>query len=101
MARVRASRRTPEGEGGRMSTADEERPAQVFVQPSYGTPEARRYWAATLAEPVSFRAADHVDLLDPVDLARLTAVHPGGRARFWGATPRHDKRMDTVATGDV
>lgn len=71
--------------------------AQVFVQPSYGTPEARRYWTTTLAGTVPFGAHD----LDPADLEALTALHPSGRARFWGATAKHDRRMDTVATGDV
>ncbi|MEV6874284.1 hypothetical protein [Amycolatopsis sp. NPDC051128] len=73
--------------------------AQVFVQPSYGTPEARRYGAVTLERTVAF--GEHADLLDPTDLARLTALHPGGRARFWGARDKYDRRMDTVTTGDV
>lgn len=72
---------------------------QVFIQPSYGTREARRHWADTLDALARFR--DHAELLDPADLARLDALHPGGRARFWGATAKHDKRMDTVTTGDV
>ncbi|WP_089951361.1 hypothetical protein [Lentzea xinjiangensis] len=75
--------------------------AQVFIQPSYGTPEARRYGATTLDHAVSFRAAGYAGLLDPADLERLDALHPDGRARFWGATAKHDRRMDTVATGDV
>lgn len=75
--------------------------AQVFIQPSYGTPEARRYGADTLEKAVVFRAAEYADLLDPADLTRLDALHPSGRARFWGATAKHDRRMDTVATGDV
>jgi hypothetical protein len=75
--------------------------AQVFIQPSYGTPEARRYGTETLDKTVPFREAGYAELLAPADLARLTALHPGGRARFWGATDKHDKRMDTVATGDV
>ncbi len=69
--------------------------AQVFIQPSYGTPEARRYGAATLDQPVPFTDAS------PGDVERLTALHPDGRARFWGATEKHDKRMATVRTGDV
>jgi hypothetical protein len=72
---------------------------QVFVQPSYGTPEARRYGAATLERTVAF--GEHAGLLDPADLARLTALHPDGRARFWGAKDKYDRRMDTVTTGDV
>ncbi|GHH38969.1 hypothetical protein [Lentzea cavernae] len=74
---------------------------QVFIQPSYGTPEARRHWADTLDRTVPFRSARFAEVLDPADLARLTSVHPSGRARFWGATERHDKRMDGLATGDV
>ncbi len=75
--------------------------AQVFIQPSYGTPEARRYGAESLDKRVPFTAACYAELLDPADLTRLTALHPDGLARFWGATAKHDKRMDTVATGDV
>ncbi|SFW82311.1 hypothetical protein [Amycolatopsis australiensis] len=72
---------------------------QVFIQPAYGTPEARRYGAETLDRTVAF--AGYADLLDPADLARLRALHPGGRARFWGAKDKYDRRMDTVATGDI
>ncbi|MEU4746812.1 hypothetical protein AB0G02_41030 [Actinosynnema sp. NPDC023658] len=70
---------------------------QVFIQPSYGTPEARRYGTTTLDRAVPFRDAG----LDPSVLARLEDLHPTGRARFWGATAKHDRRMATVRTGDV
>ena len=72
---------------------------QVFVQPAYGTPDARRYGSESLERTVPFR--EYADLLDPADLARLDALHPGGRARFWGAKDKYDRRMDTVTTGDV
>ncbi|WP_245744572.1 hypothetical protein, partial [Lentzea fradiae] len=39
--------------------------------------------------------------LTPEDLAALNAEHPSGRARFWGATAKHDKRMDDLITGDI
>ncbi|WP_410670042.1 hypothetical protein [Amycolatopsis sp. cmx-4-68] len=72
---------------------------QVFIQPSYGTPDARRYGAESLEKTVDFCA--YAELLDPADLTRLSALHPGGRARFWGAKDKYDRRMDTLATGDV
>jgi hypothetical protein len=50
---------------------------------------------------VPFTDDGYAELLAPADLTRLTAAHPTGRARFWGATAKHDKRMDTVAAGDV
>jgi hypothetical protein len=74
---------------------------QVFIQPSYGTPEARRHWADTLDREVPFREVRFAGALHPGDLARLTALHPTDRSRFWGAAERHDRRMDTVTTGDV
>ncbi|WP_228122309.1 hypothetical protein [Saccharothrix syringae] len=73
----------------------------MFIQPSYGPPWVRRYWAETLERTAPFREAGYADLLDPADLERLTGLHPSGRARFWGATAKHDRRMDTVSTGDV
>jgi hypothetical protein len=72
---------------------------QVLIQPAYGTADARRYGAESLEKTVAYRA--YADLLDPADLARLDALHPGGRARFWGAKDKYDRRMDTVSTGDV
>jgi hypothetical protein len=54
-----------------------------------------------LDECVPFSETGYVELLDPADLARLKVLHPDGLARFWGATAKHDKRMDTVVTGDV
>ncbi|HEX7303817.1 hypothetical protein [Lentzea sp.] len=70
---------------------------QVFIQPSYGTPGARRHWADTLTRAVPFH-----DLgLSREDLTGLTAAHPSGRTRLWGTTDKHDKRMDTLAPGDV
>ena len=71
--------------------------AQVFIQPAYGTPAARRYGSVSLERTVAFR--EFAGLLDPADLARLNALHPGGRARFWGAKDKYDRRMDTVTTG--
>jgi hypothetical protein len=74
---------------------------RVIIQPSYGTREARRHGADTLDRPVSFLEARYAEVLTDAELAALTREHPDGSARFWGATPQHDKKMDTLAAGDV
>jgi hypothetical protein len=74
---------------------------QVVIQPSYGSPASRRRWRDTLGEPVPFGEPGYLQLLTEEQQARLLAMHPAGRARFWGATSTHDKNMDRLATGDV
>jgi hypothetical protein len=74
---------------------------RVIIQPSYGNPEARRHWADTLDRPVPFREPQYDEVLTDDERTALTAVHPDGVARFWGATPQHDKKMDTLADGDI
>jgi hypothetical protein len=72
---------------------------RVIIQPSYGTKEARRHWADTLDRPVPFRRL--AGALRTGERAALLAEHPDGTARFWGATPQHDRKMDTLDAGDV
>jgi hypothetical protein len=43
----------------------------------------------------------HADVLSAAERADLLAEHPAGTARFWGATPQHDRKMDTLDAGDV
>lgn len=74
---------------------------RVVIQPSYGKPETRRHWADTLDRPVPYREPRYADVLTEDQLAALAEAHPDGRARFWGATDKHDRRMDTLAEGDV
>ena len=74
---------------------------RVIIQPSYGTKEARRHWSETLDRPVPFTRRRYAEVLSAAERAELVAEHPGGQARFWGATPQHDRRMDTLAAGDV
>lgn len=74
---------------------------QVVIQPSFGKPASRRRWRDTLAKPVPFGEPGLRQLLTEEQHARLLAMHPTGRARFWGATSIHDKNMDRLATGDV
>ncbi|MDQ3788675.1 MAG: hypothetical protein M3422_15705 [Actinomycetota bacterium] len=76
-------------------------PARVIIQPSYGTKEARRHWSQTLDRPVPFTLRTYAEALDRAERAALLAEHPDGQARFWGATPQHDRRMDTLTAGDV
>ena len=74
---------------------------RVIIQPSYGTREARRHWADTLERPVPVREPRYDDVLTAAARTELAAAHLDGLARFWGATARHDKKMDTLAAGDV
>jgi hypothetical protein len=74
---------------------------RVIIQPSYGNPETRRHWADTLDRPVPFHATWYAEALTPEERELLAVTHPGGTARFWGATAKHDRRMATLATGDV
>jgi hypothetical protein len=74
---------------------------RVIIQPSYGNRHARRHWADTLDRPVPFRERRYAEVLTDVERAALDREHPDGVARFWGATPQHDGKMDTLAAGDV
>jgi hypothetical protein len=74
---------------------------RVIIQPSYGNAEARRHWADTLDRPVPFHDARYAEVLTRQERELLAATHPGGTARFWGATAKHDRRMATLAAGDV
>ncbi|MGW7149217.1 hypothetical protein ACWGII_36460 [Streptomyces sp. NPDC054855] len=74
---------------------------RVLISPSYGSPETRRHWADTLAEQVDFTDARYADALTAPQRETLLELHPQGAARFWGATPSHDKKMQGVDTGDV
>jgi hypothetical protein len=67
----------------------------------YGTKEARRHWADTLDRPVPFLRPRYAEVLSAGERAELVAEHPDGTARFWGATPQHDRKMDTLDAGDV
>jgi hypothetical protein len=74
---------------------------QVVIQPSYGRPASRRRWRDTLGKPVPFGEPGYLRLLTEEQQARLLAMHPAGRVRFWGATSTHDKNMERLVTGDV
>ena len=74
---------------------------RVIIQPSFGTREARRHWADTLDRPVPFRERRYAEVLTDAERTALDEEHPTGIARFWGATPQHDKKMDTLDAGDV
>jgi hypothetical protein len=73
----------------------------VIIQPSYGNRHARRHWSDTLDQPVPFRQPRYAEALTDAERTALAVEHPDGTARFWGATPQHDKKMTTLAAGDV
>ncbi|MEU4423552.1 hypothetical protein AB0F81_23230 [Actinoplanes sp. NPDC024001] len=74
---------------------------RVVIQPSYGNRDAWRHWADTLDQEVPFTTAPRQLALTTADMAALMDFHPGGSARFWGATGNHDARMATLEEGDV
>ncbi|MDT7841186.1 hypothetical protein [Streptomyces justiciae] len=74
---------------------------RVLISPSYGSTETRRHWADTIDRQVDFTAPRHDSLLTAEQREQLRSLHPEGRARFWGATPAHDRKFADVATGDV
>jgi hypothetical protein len=74
---------------------------RVIIQPSYGNRETRRHWADTLDRAVPYRDSRYARVLTAAQRAELDAAHPDGTARFWGATAKHDKKMDTLAAGDI
>jgi hypothetical protein len=88
---------SPAGTGG----CDHVPVRHVVIQPSYGTPEARRHWADTLDRPVRFRDPRYAEVLTDEERTALDAAHPAGRARFWGTTDKHDRKVDRLGAGDV
>ncbi|MES4904896.1 MULTISPECIES: hypothetical protein [unclassified Streptomyces] len=75
--------------------------ARLLVSPAYGKAESRQHWQDTLEQPVRFTGPDYVGKLTSDQLHRLLELHPDGQARFWGARPSHDRKMEPVTTGDV
>jgi hypothetical protein len=74
---------------------------QVIIQPAYGNPDARTHWRGTMLQTVPFTGLPAFQALVPRQQAELLALHPGGEARFWGATANQDKNMDRLEIGDV
>lgn len=75
--------------------------AQVVIQPSYGNAEARTNWTRTLDRDVDYRSGDRAEALTGDQRAALEALHPSGRARFWGAPANRDREMSKLRTGDI
>lgn len=74
---------------------------RVVIQPSYGNRHARRHWGDTLDREVPFRAERYAEALSAGELAELDDVHPGGVARFWGTTDKHDRKVEVLDRGDI
>jgi hypothetical protein len=74
---------------------------RVVIQPSFGNFEARKHWRDTLDQEVDYRSTDRSVLLTTSQLSKLDLLHPAGRARFWGSTANHDKKMSELRLGDI
>ncbi|MFJ6660067.1 hypothetical protein ACIQNG_27505 [Streptomyces sp. NPDC091377] len=75
--------------------------ARVLISPSYGSVATRRHWADTVDRRIAFTEPSYDGLLTPDQRTWLRELHPEGTARFWGATPTHDKKFADVRSGDV
>lgn len=73
----------------------------VLIQPSFGDTAAQKHWAATLDLEVDFRIPERYQLLGADERAALDAVHPTGKARFWGGVGSNDKVFDKLKPGDI
>jgi hypothetical protein len=73
----------------------------VLIAPSYGGRQSQGHWAATLDQEVDFLQGARSRLLSAAQRDALTAMHPTGKARFWGAVATHDSRFDLVEPFDV
>lgn len=56
----------------------------VLIHPSGGAARGKVNWAKTLGQSVDFMTGDRSQLLTPEQREELLALHPDGRARFWG-----------------
>ncbi|MFC7614057.1 hypothetical protein ACFQV2_11380 [Actinokineospora soli] len=74
---------------------------KILIAPCYGNPKSRRRFDTTIAEPVSLDASGPAAKLTAGQREALTALHPDGEARFWGATAAHTRAMSTLSRGDI
>jgi hypothetical protein len=89
----------PQPDAGPDGLVDARQPL-VLIAPCYGSPGPRARFAATLAREIAFAEPPVRDYLIAEELEMLLKLHPGGTARFWGATSRYDSDIDDLAVGD-
>lgn len=80
--------------------AQETRRPLVVIHPSGSLP-ARRHWHHTIDHEARFAIPPLSEALEAGQLDALNALHPGGSARFWGATGIQDRNMQRLSPGDV
>ncbi len=71
------------------------------MQPSFGDAVGRTNWKRTLEQDVRFAKRPYAAVLTSGDRSLLDALHPSGRARFWGSTRTQDRNYQNITTGDV
>ncbi len=75
---------------------------QVVIQPpGFNDPVGRKNWKRTIDGEIGFDAPPYSLALSPDETGRLLAMHPGGRARFWGSVGAQDGKYDRLAAGDI
>src|SRR5258708_5210578 len=74
---------------------------KVIMQPSFGGRVWHANWKGPLDQDVPVSKHPYSADLPPADRTRLEALHPSGRARFWGSTKRQGSNYRKITTGDV
>lgn len=72
----------------------------MLIQPCAST-VAQRNRQKTVTQQIPFDTDPYAAALTPPERQRLTELHTGGEAMFWGRTGFHDNAMSSVRTGDV
>jgi hypothetical protein len=73
----------------------------VAIQPAYGDAPTRRQFAESLDRSIPFSEPLWRSPLAEAELAELCALHPRGRAEFWGGTRAQSAKIRQLGSGDL
>jgi hypothetical protein len=73
----------------------------VAIQPAYGDARTRQHFADSLDHAISFSTGDRQRHLTSRQREELAALHPDGRAHFWGGTRSQATKIIHLRRGDL